>query len=128
MALQETEKKSRRRRVLRGDVFYADLDPVAGCEQGGQRPVLILQNDLGNRYGPTTIVAPITSHLREEKLPTQVKIPAGRCRFERDSVVLLEQIRTVDKCRLQRKLTRLDKGLMERVRDALEISLGLTSF
>lgn len=113
-------------RVSRGDLFYADLSPVTGSEEGGFRPVLVLQNDIGNRYSPTTIVAAVTSKIHRAKLPTHVEIPAGRCRLQRDSVILLEQIRTIDKRRLREKIGRLDLELMEKVQTALEISLGLT--
>ncbi|EKP94568.1 type II toxin-antitoxin system PemK/MazF family toxin [Thermaerobacter subterraneus] len=111
--------------VRRGDIFFADLSPVVGSEQGGIRPVLIVQNDVGNRYSPTTIVAAITSQINKAKLPTHVELPAGSYGLEKDSVVLLEQIRTIDKRRLLERVARLDAGAMRRVNLALEISLGL---
>ena len=111
--------------VRRGDIFYADLSPVVGSEQGGVRPVLVIQNDVGNRYSPTTIVAAITSQINKAKLPTHVELPAGSYGLERDSVILLEQIRTIDKQRLLERVARLDAGAMRRVNVALEISLGL---
>lgn len=111
--------------VRRGDVFYADLSPVVGSEQGGTRPVLILQNDIGNMYSPTTIVAAITSQIAKAKLPTHVEMPAGPNGLEKDSVILLEQIRTIDKSRLIEKITTLNEEMMKKVNHALEISLGL---
>ncbi len=112
-------------RVSRGDIFFADLNPVSGSEQGGLRPVLVIQNDVGNRCSPTTIVAAITSKIGRAKLPTHVQLPRERVRLDQDSVVLLEQIRTIDKRRLGRKVAKLDLELMEQVKEALEISLGL---
>ncbi|MBE3575088.1 MAG: type II toxin-antitoxin system PemK/MazF family toxin [Firmicutes bacterium] len=112
-------------RVARGDVFYADLSPVWGSEQGGIRPVLILQNDIGNRFSPTTIVAAITSNIHKSRLPTHVEISARETHLDRDSVVLLEQIRTIDKGRLRQKVAHLSVESMERVDEALKISLGL---
>lgn len=109
----------------RGDIFYADLNPVVGSEQGGTRPVLVLQNDIGNRYSPTTIVAAITSRINKAKLPTHVELPANKSRLQVDSVVLLEQVRTIDRRRLIEKVCHLDPATMERVGRALEISLGL---
>lgn len=111
--------------VKRGDVYYADLTPVVGSEQGGVRPVLIIQNNIGNRFSPTVIVAAITAQIQKAKLPTHVEIDAKTYGFERDSVVLLEQIRTIDKQRLTDKITTLDDQLMKKVDDALQISLGL---
>ena len=111
--------------IKRGDIYFANLNPVTGSEQGGVRPVLVIQNDIGNNYSPTTIVAAITSKLTKAKLPTHVEIPALRSKLDRDSVVLLEQIRTVDKKRLQEKIAHLDKETAERVNEALQISLGL---
>lgn len=111
--------------VIRGDVFYADLNPVIGSEQGGVRPVLIIQNDIGNKYSPTVIVAAITSKIDKAKLPTHIEITAEKSNLEKDSVILLEQIRTVDKKRLQRHVTRLNDTIMEKVNKAVEISLGL---
>ncbi len=114
--------------VKRGDVYFADLSPVVGSEQGGFRPVLIIQNNIGNRFSPTVIVAAITAQIQKAKLPTHVEIPASADGMERDSVVLLEQIRTLDKQRLTEKITHLDENLMKRVNDALQISLGLIDF
>ncbi|GAA0452581.1 type II toxin-antitoxin system PemK/MazF family toxin [Alkalibacillus silvisoli] len=111
--------------VKRGDVYYADLTPVVGSEQGGVRPVLIIQNNIGNRFSPTVIVAAITAQIQKAKLPTHVEIDAEKYDFERDSVILLEQIRTIDKQRLTDKITTLDEYLMNQVDDALQISLGL---
>lgn len=111
--------------VQRGDIFYANLNPVIGSEQGGIRPVLILQNDIGNKYSPTTIVAAITSRIKKAKLPTHVELSSERYNLEKDSVILLEQIRTIDKRRLKEKITRLDDETMLRINAALEISLGL---
>lgn len=114
--------------VKRGDVFFADLSPVVGSEQGGIRPVLILQNDIGNHFSPTVIVAAITAQIQKAKLPTHVEIEANNYGFEKDSVILLEQIRTIDKQRLTDKVTNLDEELMQKVNEALQISLGLISF
>ncbi|GIN22161.1 MULTISPECIES: type II toxin-antitoxin system PemK/MazF family toxin [Bacillaceae] len=114
--------------VKRGDVFFADLSPVVGSEQGGVRPVLVIQNDIGNRFSPTVIVAAITAQIQKAKLPTHVEIDSKRYGFERDSVILLEQIRTIDKQRLTDKITHLDEEMMEKVDDALQISLGLIAF
>lgn len=115
-------------RVKRGDIFFADLNPVTGSEQGGTRPVLVLQNDIGNHYSPTTIVAAITSRVNKAKLPTHVEVTAAKSSLEKDSIILLEQIRTIDKQRLRQKVQRLDLELMERVEEALQISLGLGAF
>ncbi|MGJ3205809.1 type II toxin-antitoxin system endoribonuclease NdoA [Geobacillus sp. FJAT-46040] len=114
--------------VKRGDVYFADLSPVVGSEQGGVRPVLVIQNDIGNRFSPTVIVAAITAQIQKAKLPTHVEIDAKRCGFERDSVILLEQIRTIDKQRLTDKITHLDDEMMDKVDEALQISLGLIDF
>lgn len=111
--------------VTRGDVFYADLNPVVGSEQGGVRPVLVIQNDIGNKYSPTIIVAAITSKIEKAKLPTHIEITAKATNLEKDSVILLEQIRTIDKKRLQRHVTHLNKKIIEKVDEAIEISLGL---
>src|SRR6056297_12781 len=111
--------------LKRGDVYYADLNPVVGSEQGGVRPVLVIQNDIGNRYSPTVIVAAITSKIEKAKLPTHIEIPADRSNLNRDSVILLEQIRTIDKKRLKRKVTHLNADILEKVDEAIEISLGL---
>ncbi|ARK28612.1 MULTISPECIES: type II toxin-antitoxin system PemK/MazF family toxin [Bacillaceae] len=114
--------------VKRGDVYFADLSPVVGSEQGGVRPVLVIQNDIGNRFSPTVIVAAITAQIQKAKLPTHVEINAKRYGFDRDSVILLEQVRTIDKQRLTDKITHLDDDMMNRVNDALFISLGLIDF
>ena len=111
--------------IRRGDIYYADLSPVVGSEQGGTRPVLIIQNDIGNQYSPTTIVAAITSQIDKPKLPTHVAMPATPGGLEKNSVILLEQIRTIDKSRLMEKVTALDSEMMHRVNQAVEISLGL---
>ena len=114
--------------VKRGDVYFADLSPVVGSEQGGVRPVLVIQNDIGNRFSPTVIVAAITAQIQKAKLPTHVEIDAKKYGLERDSVILLEQIRTIDKQRLTDKITHLDEVMMSRVDEALQISLGLIDF
>ncbi|MBD8069670.1 type II toxin-antitoxin system endoribonuclease NdoA [Bacillus sp. PS06] len=114
--------------VKRGDVYFADLSPVVGSEQGGVRPVLVIQNDIGNRFSPTVIIAAITAQIQKAKLPTHVEIDAEKYGFERDSVILLEQIRTIDKQRLTDKITHLDEEMMDRVDEALQISLGLIDF
>ncbi|HLU22913.1 type II toxin-antitoxin system endoribonuclease NdoA [Lederbergia graminis] len=114
--------------VKRGDVYFADLSPVVGSEQGGVRPVLVIQNDIGNRFSPTVIVAAITAQIQKAKLPTHVEIDAKKYGFERDSVLLLEQIRTIDKQRLTDKITHLDEEMMEKVDESLQISLGLIDF
>lgn len=111
--------------IRRGDIFFADLSPVVGSEQGGTRPVLVLQNDIGNQYSPTTIVAAITSQISKAKLPTHVEVTAKSSGLEKDSVLLLEQIRTIDKSRLKEKVTSLNDEIMEKVAQAVEISLGL---
>ena len=111
--------------VKRGDIFYADLSPVIGSEQGGIRPVVIIQNDLGNRYSPTVIVAAITSQINKAKLPTHVEISSEVYNLSKDSVVLLEQIRTVDKKRLREKIGHMTDEDMKKVVEALTISLGL---
>ncbi len=114
--------------VRRGYVFFADLSPVIGSEQGGVRPVLVVQNNVGNRYSPTVIVAAITSQINKAKLPTHVELNSREYNLDRDSVVLLEQIRTIDKQRLQNKITELDEPIMQQVDDSLRISLGLIEF
>ncbi|MGG7178237.1 type II toxin-antitoxin system PemK/MazF family toxin [Clostridium paraputrificum] len=111
--------------VKRGDIFYADLSPVIGSEQGGIRPVIIMQNDIGNRYSPTVIVAAITSQINKAKLPTHVEISSEEYGLNRDSVVLLEQIRTLDKRRLKEKIGHMTDSDMEKVNKALLISLSL---
>lgn len=114
--------------VRRGDIFYADLSPVVGSEQGGVRPVLIIQNDVGNRYSPTVIVSAITSQIDKAKLPIHVELQAGEDGLDRDSVILLEQIRTIDKRRLREKIAHLEGPVMEKVNEALAISVGLKEF
>ena len=111
--------------VKRGDIFYADLSPVVGSEQGGTRPVLIVQNDTGNRHSPTVIAAAITSQLGKAKLPTHVELNRGSCDMIRDSVILLEQVRTIDKQRLKEKICHIDGELLQKVNEALMISLEL---
>ena len=111
--------------VKRGDIYYADLSPVVGSEQGGLRPVLIIQNDIGNRYSPTVIAAAITSRMGKTKLPTHIDIYAERAGLAKDSVILLEQIRTLDKRRLKEKMGHLDEDMMGAVNDAIGISFGL---
>ncbi len=114
--------------VKRGYIFYADLSPVVGSEQGGVRPVLIIQNNVGNRYSPTVVVAAITSQIDKAKLPTHVEVDAKEYGLEKNSVILLEQIRTIDKQRLQEKMTELDDKMMRKVDEGLKISLGLIDF
>jgi mRNA interferase MazF len=111
--------------IRRGDIFYADLSPVIGSEQGGIRPILIVQNDVGNKYSPTVIVAAITSQISKAKLPTHVEINAKHFSLEKDSVILLEQLRTIDKRRLKEKITHLSEDVMDKVDEAVRISLGL---
>ncbi len=111
--------------VKRGDIYYADLSPVVGSEQGGVRPVLIIQNDIGNKYSPTVIATAITSQINKAKMPTHIELDANGYGLSKDSVVLAEQIRTIDKRRLREKIGHLDDNLMHRVNEALEISFGL---
>ena len=111
--------------VRRGDVFYADLSPVIGSEQGGIRPVLIIQNDIGNKYSPTVICAAITSQMNKAKLPTHIEIATAPSTLIKDSVILLEQIRTIDKKRLREKICWLDEGLMRKADRAIIVSVGL---
>ena len=111
--------------IKRGYLYYADLSPVVGSEQGGVRPVLIIQNDIGNKYSPTVIVAAITSQINKAKLPTHIEISAHEYGLNKDSVILLEQIRTKDKKRLREKIGCLDKNMMLKVDNSLQISLGL---
>ena len=111
--------------IKRGDIYYADLRPVVGSEQGGVRPVLIIQNDAGNRHSPTVICAAITSRMSKAKLPTHVELSAAECDITKDSVVLLEQIRTIDKQRLKERVCHLDTDTLKRVNYALKISLEL---
>ncbi len=112
--------------VRRGDIYYADLSPVIGSEQGGVRPVLVVQNDIGNKYSPTIIAAAITSQINKAKMPTHIEISAAEYGLNKDSVILLEQIRTIDKKRLKEKIGHLDEELMRKVDEALTISFGLT--
>lgn len=111
--------------VKRGDIYYANLSPVVGSEQGGHRPVLVIQNDVGNKYSPTVIVAAITSQISKAKLPTHIEVSAKHCNLEKDSVVLLEQLRTIDKRRLKEKVTHLADDMMNKVDEGVRISLGL---
>ena len=111
--------------VKRGDIYYADLSPVIGSEQGGIRPVLVVQNDVGNKYSPTVIAAAITSQINKAKLPTHIEVDAQTYGLPKDSVILLEQVRTIDKKRLKEKLGRIDPDLMDKVNNALSISFGL---
>ena len=111
--------------VKRGDIFYADLSPVVGSEQGGVRPVLIVQNDTGNRHSPTVIAAAITSQTGKAKLPTHIELAAMSCGLPKDSVVLLEQIRTLDKRRLREHMGRVDETMMKQVDTAIAVSFGL---
>ena len=112
--------------IKRGDIYYADLSPVIGSEQGGVRPVLVVQNDIGDKYSPTVIAAAITSQINKAKLPTHIEISAQEYGLLKDSVILMEQIRTIDKKRLREKIGHLDDELMNRVNEALTISFGLT--
>lgn len=114
-------------KIRRGDVFFAELDPVVGSEQGGVRPVLIIQNDVGNQHSPTTIVAAITGQVSKAKLPTHVDLAGQENGLAKTSVVLVEQVRTIDKQRLKEKICTLDKSIMDQVNVALEISMGLRS-
>ena len=111
--------------IKRGDIYYADLSPVVGSEQGGVRPVLIVQNDVGNTHSPTVIAAAITSRIGKTNLPTHIEIDARECGLSKDSVVLLEQVRTIDKQRLREKMGALDTNDMTKVNQALNISFGL---
>ena len=111
--------------VKRGDIYYADLSPVVGSEQGGTRPVLIVQNDTGNRHSPTVIAAAITSQINKAKLPTHIELSGQSCGLSRDSVILLEQIRTIDKKRLKERMGKLDAAVMDKVDNAIAVSFGL---
>ena len=111
--------------VKRGDIFYADLSPVVGSEQGGMRPVLIVQNDTGNKHSPTVIAAAITSQTGKARLPTHIELNAQSVGLSRDSVILLEQIRTIDKSRLRERLGKLDDTTMTKVDNAIAVSFGL---
>ena len=110
--------------IRRGDIFYADLSPVVGSEQGGIRPILIIQNNVGNRYSPTIIAGAITSQLTKAKLPTHIEVKHGQFGLAKDSVILLEQLRTLDKRRLREKVGSLDRETQRRVDKAILISLG----
>jgi mRNA interferase MazF len=121
-------KRGSKLTVKRGDIYYADLSPVVGSEQGGLRPVLIVQNDIGNKYSPTVIAAAITSRLGKAKLPTHIDVYAERFGLVKDSVILLEQIRTIDKTRLREKMGHIDDVLMQKVNNAITISFGLNPY
>ena len=111
--------------IKRGDIFYADLRPVVGSEQGGIRPVLVIQNDIGNKYSPTVIVAAVTSQINKSKLPTHLQLDTKEFGLSKDSVVLLEQVRTIDKSRLREKVCHLDENFMWQIDKSLRVSLGL---
>jgi mRNA interferase MazF len=113
--------------IKRGDIYYADLRPVVGSEQGGVRPVLIIQNDTGNRHSPTVICAAITSRMNKAKLPTHVELDSNKCEIVKDSVILLEQLRTIDKKRLKDKVCHIDSDILRKVDKALVVSLELDS-
>lgn len=113
--------------IKRGDIYYADLRPVVGSEQGGIRPVLIIQNDTGNKHSPTVICAAITSRMNKAKLPTHVELDSSRCEIVKDSVILLEQLRTIDKKRLKDKVCHIDREVLEKVDKALIVSLELNT-
>ena len=113
--------------VKRGEIYFADLSPVVGSEQGGVRPVLIVQNNVGNRYSPTVIAAAITSQVNKARLPTHIPLTAQTYGLTRDSVILLEQIRTIDTRRLKEKMGQLDETVMEKVDEALAVSFGISS-
>ena len=112
--------------VKRGEIYYADLSPVVGSEQGGIRPVLIVQNDVGNKYSPTVIAAAITSQRFKTNLPTHIQVNANECGLSKDSIVLLEQVRTIDKRRLKERMGNLDTADMDRIDKALSVSLGIS--
>ena len=112
--------------IKRGEIYFAQLNPVIGSEQGGVRPVLVVQNDIGNQYSPTTVILAITGRINKAKMPTHVEIQAEEYGLERDSVILAEQIRTIDKMRLKQKIAALDEETMSKVDQALIVSLGLT--
>lgn len=114
--------------IKRGEIYYADLSPVVGSEQGGVRPVLIVQNDVGNRHSPTVIAAAITSQKEKTRLPTHIELAAASCGLSKDSIVLLEQIRTIDKRRLKERMGELGPAAMNEVNNALSISFGLGGF
>ena len=112
-------------RIYKGDMFYADLTPVVGCEQGGIRPILIVQNDIGNRYSPTVIVAAITSHTEKNPLPTHIRLCSQQYGLRQNSLVLLEQVRTIDRSRLREYIGHLGEPQMQQVNEALAVSFGL---
>ena len=112
--------------IKRGELYYADLSPVVGSEQGGVRPVLVVQNDVGNKYSPTVIAAAVTSKINKAKLPTHIELPCNSHGLQKDSVILLEQIRTLDKRRLKERIGELNENTMTRVDKAILISLGFT--
>ena len=112
--------------IRRGDIFFADLRPVVGSEQGGIRPVLIIQNDMGNRHSPTVICAAITSRMNKAKLPTHIALEVSKYDIIKDSVILLEQIRTIDKSRLREKVCHLEPDMIQRIDEALRVSLDIT--
>ena len=113
--------------IKRGEIYYADLSPVVGSEQGGVRPILVLQNDIGNKFSPTVIVAAITSQINKARIPTHIELPSVLYSLPKDSVVLLEQIRTIDKTRLKQKISTLDSTKMKEINRAILISLGFTT-
>ena len=112
-------------KVRRGDLFYADLSPVVGSEQGGVRPVIVVQNDVGNKYSPTIIVAPVTSQMNKAKLPTHVKLKGNKYGLPKNSVALMEQLRTIDKKRLREKIGTFSSDIMTKIDEAMTISLAL---
>lgn len=114
--------------IKRGEIYFAQLNPVIGSEQGGTRPVLVVQNDIGNQYSPTTVILAITGQINKAKMPTHVEIKATQYGLGRDSVILGEQIRTIDKMRLKQRVAALDEETMSKVDQALLVSLGLTAF
>lgn len=125
MEIGITQKGMIKMLVKRGEIYYADLSPVVGSEQGGVRPVLIVQNDVGNKHSPTVIAAAITSQKEKNKLPTHIELNAADCGLSKDSVVLLEQVRTLDKRRLKERMGELDSSAMSQVNNALSVSFGL---
>ena len=124
-SMPQTVYAERETMISRGDLFSASLDPVVGSEQGGIRPVLVIQNDVGNRYSPTVIVLAITGQVNKARLPTHVSVPAGNTGLQKDSVILAEQIRTLDKRRLRERIGSLPPEIMERVSEAVRVSLGV---
>lgn len=125
MTICFNERNDLKMLVKRGEIYYADLSPVVGSEQGGVRPVLIVQNDIGNKHSPTVIAAAITSQKEKNKLPTHIELNAASCGLAKDSVVLLEQVRTLDKRRLKERMGELDSDAMSQVNSALSVSFGL---